>query len=82
MNNIVEIYPNPTRSTLNIKMSENISENYNFKLVDNLGRIIYEQQNLQPLKTYSINLSQFPKGLYLALVKTVGITLIKKILLD
>ncbi len=82
MNDIIEIYPNPTQGTLNIKMSEDISGNYNIKLIDNIGRVIYEQQNLSPFKTYPINLSKFPKGLYFALVKTEGVTLTKKILLD
>ncbi len=82
MNNVIEIYPNPTSETLNLKLSENIFDNFNFTLIDYLGRIIYEKKNLLPLNTYAINLSEFPKGLYFVVVKIDGVSLTKKILVD
>lgn len=82
INDVIEIYPNPTREILNLKLSENIFDNFNFTLIDYLGRVIYEQENLLPLNMYAINLSAFPKGLYFVVVKIDGVSLTKKILID
>ncbi len=82
MNDVIEIYPNPTHETLNIKLSENVFNNNHLTLIDCLGRVIYAQENLLPLKPYAINLSEFQKGLYVVVVKSEGISLTKKILVD
>lgn len=82
MNHLITIYPNPASHSINIKLSEKISENNNFEIVNHVGSIIYNRQNLVPSITYTINLSTFPKGVYFALVKSKGNTLTKKILLD
>ncbi len=82
VNDIIEIYPNPTSATLNIKLKDNFFGNFTVKLIDNLGKVIYEQQNLLPSNTYSLNITKFPKGIYFALFETEGVRWTKKIILD
>jgi len=62
-NNKINIYPNPASDILYI---ERISDNSEVKIIDNLGRIIYNKK----LTNNSVNISEFPLGIYTIIIKT------------
>ncbi len=57
----INAYPNPSEGTLFINLTEKVEE---IKLIDELGRIIFKQDNLSP-NTFSIDLSNEQNGIYL-----------------
>lgn len=77
-----DIFPNPLSEVINIKVKKDLPNNLHLEIMDNTGRVIYNQQNLQPTITYSINISTFPKGLYHAILKSDKSTFTKKILIE
>lgn len=60
----VQLYPNPVGEMLNISVDEDISE---VKLYSNLGQLV-----LSSINNKQINVSQLPKGVYVASIKTAG----------
>ncbi len=72
LNTTIEAYPNPVESTVNIKLliNDGISEQFNFKLVDNSGKILNNKENILIHHKHSemIDLSDFPSGNYFFIV--------------
>lgn len=60
----LEIYPNPTQSTLSLKIADTVSPNVvlNLRISDLLGRV-FSQQNIN--SNQSVDISALPSGLYL-----------------
>jgi len=58
----IQIYPNPVENLLNIKLDETSKEQLNFKLTDYTGKLI--KKGIFDFTT-TIEMNQFPKGLYL-----------------
>lgn len=77
-----DIFPNPLSEVINIKVEKDLPNNLHLEIMDNTGRVIYSQQNLQPTITYSINISTFSKGLYHAVLKSDKNTYTKKIIIE
>ena len=63
-NSEVSIFPNPSEGILNIKI-ENGSGKYNFKAVNVLGQLIYENDFLLEDNKITVDLKQLPKGIYI-----------------
>lgn len=60
----VSVFPNPSDDILNIKI-ENGFGKYNFKAVNILGQLIYENDFLLEDNKISVDLKQLPKGIYI-----------------
>ena len=60
----ITIYPNPTKSILNIEFAE---ENNYIEIYDNIGKKICSLQTND--KSVNINMSEYPSGLYLVVIK-------------
>ena len=61
-----KFYPNPSNGIFNIKSNDNVSE---ITITNALGEVIYKSTKID--KTNSIDLSNYPKGMYLYHLKTI-----------
>jgi large repetitive protein len=62
--NEVSIFPNPSEEILNIKI-ENGFGKYNFKAINILGQLMYENDFLLENNQIKVDLKQLPKGVYI-----------------
>ena len=62
--NEVSLFPNPSDDILNIKI-ENGFGKYNFKAINILGQVSYENDFLLENNQISVDLKQLPKGVYI-----------------
>ena len=58
----MEVYPNPTKSTLNIKAGNRIGE---IKIFTMTGQLVYSNQPTVPLQNLSVQVSQLTPGKYI-----------------
>jgi len=76
----VKLYPNPTRGVLNI--SSNYNAEAQVTLLDNSGRMIY-QQKMQLVKNASSRIdlqrSKLPAGMYTLMIRSAGHSEVKKV---
>ena len=64
LSDIVKVCPNPTEDCLNIEFAE---ENNHIEIYDNIGKKISSLQTND--KSVNINMSEYPSGLYLVVIK-------------
>lgn len=76
--NLVEIYPNPASTQLNIKLG-NTSGEYSFQLTDITGKVVVDQKGTTSTNEVTIQLPQLSSGMYIATVETSGNTHTEKI---
>ncbi|MES2239029.1 MAG: YCF48-related protein [Bacteroidota bacterium] len=71
------LYPNPTKDVINIAINElkNVST---ITLIDNLGKILTRQDNLNQKNNFKIDLSNKSKGLYIIKVQFTDNTIVNK----
>ena len=62
--NEVSVFPNPADDILHIKI-ENGFGKYNFKAINILGQLIYENDFMSEENIISVNLKDLPKGVYI-----------------
>lgn len=73
------VHPNPTKGVLNISLNKPQIENgYLLFLMDVFGTTVY--QNQFNSNKYQIDLSNYPKGIYLLKISNENETYVKKIL--
>ena len=73
--NDIRIYPNPTNGNITIELAE---ENNTIDIYDNIGKRINSFQTDN--KLMSIDISEYPAGLYLVVIKNNNKTIFKKII--
>ena len=78
-NNGFSIFPNPTKSTLDIYLNNNLSEPINIELNDIFGNILLKRTNLIGVH-FELDLSPYPKGIYLLKIKQGDKIFIEKII--
>lgn len=74
-------FPNPTKDTLNINCGK-LDRNYTFNLVDLQGKIVFSKTFEQAKQTESFALTDFSKGMYLAVIVSGNKKYSKKIVID
>lgn len=82
LQNDLHIFPNPTNNFIYLKLENYFIKNYDLELVDILGKVLFKQENLHPLETYSINVSTLQKGLYYIKIKSDTYTTTKKLVIE
>lgn len=65
-----DIYPNPTCNFVNVDIPETIAGEYNIKVFSMLGTVLYDDNSSD--STYSIDVSQYPDGMYTIVVYYMG----------
>lgn len=75
------IYPNPTKSILNIELNRSISEG-NIQLINTVGQVV-STQVLYPSQTrYTMDVRSLPKGIYLLNMQTENHLYSERIILE
>ena len=74
-------FPNPTKDFLNINCGK-LDRNYTFSLVDLQGKIVFSKTFEQAKQTESIAVTDFSKGMYLAVIVSGNKRFTKKIVID
>jgi len=61
--NLLHVYPNPVKNQLTVIL--NLGEDYCARLVDQFGRLIYDEENVK-----RIDMRDFPNGFYILKIRT------------
>ena len=77
--NVVSIFPNPSSDLFNIKWPNN--ENTSITVFNYIGQKIFEQKDITS-GSYSLDMNQKSKGLYIVRISSNGRNAIKKIILE
>ncbi len=78
-NSSLKIYPNPTRNNINIEFAE-LGFINSIKVYNLIGEKMLEMSNLNAVK-YTVELSQFPKGIYILQVNNLENSVVRKVML-
>ena len=78
----VSFFPNPTKSTLYINKGTLTDSSYKVSIVDVQGKIVLSQQFETTNLLEQINVSQLPKGIYMAILETKSQSITKKIVIE
>jgi hypothetical protein len=63
------VYPNPTSDYLFFFINPIASNNFTATLVDALGRVVLKQDGVQPTISYTFDVRELPKGMYMLHLK-------------
>jgi hypothetical protein len=63
-NDMIKVYPNPTKGLLNISLLSNYDEEVKIQLFDLNGRKVYSE-SASSLDNKTVNIGQFQKGIYI-----------------
>jgi trimeric autotransporter adhesin len=79
--NEIRLYPNPTTGDLNIEntSTSQIQQPTQIRIVDVLGKIVFDQNLVPTNKIHQINIGQLPTGTYFVQCKSEGTYQVKKI---
>ena len=79
----LEVYPNPSYGIFNLDINAIDLNNAELKVIDIVGKIVYEQGKLtvQGSQTVSIDLSEYPSGIYFVQIKNENHSVSKKVFL-
>jgi aminopeptidase YwaD len=78
----VSFFPNPTKEFINIDKGSLTESAYQISLIDINGKTVLEKSIQNPNQLEQINTSSFNKGIYLAVLKTNGKQINKKIVIE
>ena len=78
---LIKVYPNPSNGIINIDF-ENIDGIKRISVYNTLGQLIENNAVNSNLKHYSINLNNYPKGLYFIGIETETDMLYRKVILE
>jgi PKD repeat protein len=80
----LEVYPNPTLGKFTVNINSDLFNTANLKVVDALGKTVFEQKSLDLNKSNSsgIDLTSYPQGVYFVVVSNNDKQLVQKIFLQ
>lgn len=78
------LYPNPTNEIVNIQFNESLLENPKIKIYDLIGKLVYENNNLETFASqdFSIWVDQLNSGVYLLAVQVNDRITTKKLIIN
>lgn len=79
----LEIYPNPSNGIFTIKLSSGANEAMNLRIVNNLGKIVYAEYDVQLGESFirNVDLSDNAEGLYFINLSSTEANYMKKIII-
>ena len=63
-NTTMDIYPNPNNGNFSLRLGDNQNSPVTVKVVNSLGKTVFEEKNIVADGTFSMNLNNQPKGIY------------------
>ena len=79
---IVKVFPNPTLGELNIDFVKNDLSEVKIRMINVVGQELFELTYNQPSETISINLSEYPIGMYILEVTSGNLKQAQKVVLQ
>ncbi|SHF73485.1 M20/M25/M40 family metallo-hydrolase [Chryseobacterium vrystaatense] len=73
----VSIYPNPSKDTVNIELSDTGIKDFSFEITELSGKVLLKKDN-----ETKVSISALPAGAYIGLIKADGQTAVRKILIE
>jgi hypothetical protein len=79
----IEIFPNPSNGSFNVKLKSDNNESLNLKILNNLGRIVFEEKNIviNQIFVREIDLTEYSEGLYLINLYSNNTSYLRKIII-
>lgn len=84
-NTSIELYPNPVKDLLNMKVTNTSAVYASYKIINSLGKTVFDEQQfgLSPdLTINTVNLSNLPNGIYFVEFNIGNRTITKKIIIS
>ncbi len=78
LSELVEVYPNPFNSILNIKIKNQESKSLNVKILNGAGALMYEGVNMVQNNLVSLDLTKLENGYYFVVIGKEKFKVIKK----
>jgi hypothetical protein len=76
-----EIFPNPAGNYINLFIQPINTNNFTVNIIDEAGRTVFIQKNIQPTILYSFNVTGIPSGAYLISIKNDVISYTQKVVI-
>lgn len=79
----LEVYPNPSYGVFNLNINATSFNNADLRVIDIVGKVIYEQTelNVQGSEVISIDLNEYPSGIYFVQIQNETQSVSKKVFL-
>ncbi|MAX12425.1 MAG: hypothetical protein CL711_03100, partial [Chloroflexi bacterium] len=80
----LSVYPNPTNGEVNIKFISEELNNFEISIVDAFGKLILKDKKKEFIGEFTkkVDLSTYPRGIYMIQIKTIDSFLTKRIVLQ
>jgi hypothetical protein len=78
----IMVYPNPTNNYINLFIQPIETSNFTVTLIDESGKIVFTQKNVQPTILYSYNVSGIPAGIYIMNIQNDAIRHSEKVVIE
>jgi hypothetical protein len=80
----LNVYPNPTRGLFNINFISDELDNFELLIVDAFGKVIIQESKKDFIGEYTkqVDLSEYPRGIYMVQIKTENSFVSKRIVLQ
>ena len=78
------MYPNPTRGLFNINFISDEVDNFEISIVDAFGKLIIQENKKDFIGEFTkqVDLSEYPRGIYMVQIKTENSFVSKRIVLQ
>ena len=79
----LDIYPNPSNGQFTVKVNTLKTEEYSIEVYNNLGAIIWKQENVSINGTYTahVDLNGSPSGVYMVALRNKANSIVKKVVI-
>ena len=80
----LNVYPNPTRGLFNIRFIAEKIDNFEITIVDAFGKLVSQEEKQDFIGEYAkqVNLSDYPRGIYMVQIRTNDSFISKRIVLQ
>jgi len=80
--NSINLFPNPSNGIVNIDFNGNVANNPQVKVFNQLGQLVFTQNNTTATANLSLDLSGFAKGIYSVNIISEGVSVTKRVVLQ